>query len=109
MAATPSAQPRLWRRSHHPEDYGDGGAAPCSRPNDQAQHHTWRATPGLQACLPTGYGGGDQQPMPRRRAGAPASQAETDRAARGRTHLGQRTEAMSMNRGEIARSPQSEE
>jgi hypothetical protein len=41
MVATPSAQPRLWRRSHHPEGYGDGGAALCSRPNGQAQHHTW--------------------------------------------------------------------
>jgi hypothetical protein len=61
------------------------------------------ATTGLQACLPTGYGGGDQQQTPRRRAGAPASQAETDRAARGRTHLGRRTEAMSTNGGKIAR------
>jgi hypothetical protein len=49
------------------------------------------------------------QQTPRRRAGALASQAATDRAARGRTHLGRQTEATSTKRGEIARSPWSEE
>jgi hypothetical protein len=67
------------------------------------------ATPGLQARLPTGDGGGAQQQTMRRRAGAPASQAATDRAAQGRTHLGRQMEATPMNGGEIARSPRSEE
>jgi hypothetical protein len=77
---------RPWRR-HRWRSHGCGGeatvqwlrrqgAAPCSRPNGQAQHHTWGVTPGLQACLPTGYGGGDQQQTPRRREGAPATKLQ---------------------------------
>jgi hypothetical protein len=87
MAATPSAQPSS----------GYNGEGQHRAHGRMAKHSTTPggATLGLQACLPTGYGSEDQQQTLRRRAGAPASQDAMDRAARGRTHLGRRTEVRS--------------
>jgi hypothetical protein len=71
MAATPSAQPRFWRRRHHPVGYGDGGVAQCSRPSGQAPHRIWRRRRG---CIrhPTGEAAKTPLQAPRRGAEAPA-------------------------------------
>jgi hypothetical protein len=71
MAATPSAQPRLWRRSHRPVATTARGSTVLTAEWPSTVPHLG-ATPGLQACLPTGDGGGDQPQTPRIRAGAPA-------------------------------------
>jgi hypothetical protein len=48
MVATPSVQPRLWRRRHHPVGYDDDRATQCPQPNGQAPHHTWRRRRGCR-------------------------------------------------------------
>jgi hypothetical protein len=81
MVATPSAQPRLWRRRHHPVGYGDGGAAQCSQPNGQAPHCIWRRRRGCRHH-PTGKTAETPPQAPRRGAEAP-SRSSQSRASHG--------------------------
>jgi hypothetical protein len=104
MAATPSAQPRLWQGGHRPEAAtvrggivltaewpstapgGDVGVAGC-RPTDEATkgHHKHREA----------------------RAEAPTRPAGADHAARARS-TGQSSEAMATIGGEVDESSRSE-
>jgi hypothetical protein len=69
MAATPLAQPRLWRRRHHPVGYGDGRAAPCPRPSGPTQHRAWGRRRGSRR-RPTGEAAETPPQAPRRGAEA---------------------------------------
>jgi hypothetical protein len=87
MAATPSAQPRLWRRGHHPVGYGDGGAAQCSRPNGQVPHRIWRRRRGCRGH-PAGEAAKTPPQAPRRGAEAPARSCQSRSSQRGLDRLG---------------------
>jgi hypothetical protein len=87
MAATPSAQPRLWQRSHHLVGYDDGGAAQCSGPNGQAPHRIWRRHRGCRHH-PTGEEAKTPPQAPRRGAEAPASSYQSTSSHRGLDRLG---------------------
>jgi hypothetical protein len=107
-AATPSAYPRLWQHSATVQWLQRRGAANCPQPSNhhittperrRGCRHAFQ--PVMAAETSSRRREEEQEPQ--------QGQAGTDRATRGRTHLGQRTEAMAMDGGEITRSPWSEE
>jgi hypothetical protein len=104
MAATPSAQPRLWQGGHHPEaaTVRSGivltAERPCTAPGGDVGVAGYRPTDEAMKGHRQHRGAG---------AEAPARPAGADQAARARA-TGRSSEAMAMIGGEVDKSPRSD-
>jgi hypothetical protein len=103
MAATPSAQPRLWQEGHHPE-------AATARSGIMLTTERPSTTPGgdvgVAGCHPTDEATKSHRKHREAGAEAPARPARADQAARARS-TGRSSEVMAMIGGEVNESPRS--
>jgi hypothetical protein len=104
MAATPSAQPRLWQEGHHPEaaTARSGIVLTAERPST-----TPGGNVGVAGCRPTDKVTKGHRKHREARAEAPVRPAGADQAARARS-TGTSSEAMAMIGGEVDESPRSD-
>jgi hypothetical protein len=109
MAATPSAQPRLWWRNATIQ--WDTTMAEQHRTHGQAAKHS--TAPGEDAGvadMPSNRRGGGDTTAGAEKRGRNPSEVELEQIEPwGRDRLGQRAEAMAMNGGETDKSSRSEE
>jgi hypothetical protein len=109
MAATPSAQPRLWQRNATIQ-WATTMAEQHLAHGQAAKHNTAPGEDAGVADMPSNRrGGGDTTAGTEKRGRNPSEVKLEQIDPQGRDRLGRRAEAMATNSGETDKSPRSDE